>query len=859
MSSPAAVTPASGFDIKPVLPYMHDVAEFKNSLNGLHYRWDQLALLGQITGLGTDITETKHAFKSLSDRLVSNLAEQSVKKILDGLTAKAQVSIDILVRNLFERTADIGFLSTDQAIIDYLDHDSPEESARASLQQRFMAYVRKYSVYQDVILMNSNGYVVNHIEREGFSLIGQLTTAPLFEHTLTSNAAYVETYAACDLSPHGTQELFYSAPVKNSKGHRIGVLCLVFKLQDEMGGIFSKLNGSKSNLLDKRSVILTCDQNHHVIASSNPFQIQAGQQLDLDLTRQQDCLLQIGGVDYLCSAKFSAGYQGYMGPGWVGVCVIPLLGAFQAGDAMNAGITAAESSCLDAYGIFPNSLLEIPSLADGIQRQLNRSVWNGKLGNETDPSSLKNSFSSILLNEITHAGVETQQIFQHSISSLDDTARSRVLQDLSNIAALSCDIMDRNLYELANDCRWWALTPSFRKLLRNASLTASDQTTLKETLEYINGLYTVYTNLILFDAKGTYVCSSQPLPFSETLAQQPWVQHTLQGHGEQLYSVSDFLPSQFYADQHTYIYSASIEADDEKRIVGGIGIVFDAQPQFSAMLYDAVYGLNKENPADIESYLLDRNMQVISNLNTTEKVGDALIWPELRDVLMLLDKGNKHAQLVRRGDYIYAVGAFKSSGYREFKSAEDCYHETVYSVAAKRLMPAEAQHKASKPLSFLTHLKKDASAKKDEVSIACFRVADHWYGIDQSAVKRVTGLRNTTSIPNSSPWIAGMSMDGARLLTLVDLAQTHAKAAAASYYPNQDVIVIELTDRDNLSICVGLIVDELGAIREFPKDWLVPDSALFGLNGQADSMVLKLKDGLIQVISTRQLQSLLDQ
>ena len=71
------------------------------------------------------------------------------------------------------------------------------------------------------------------------------------------------------------------------------------------------------------------------------------------------------------------------------------------------------------------------------------------------------------------------------------------------------DVMDRNLYERANDCRWWALNATFRRVLSTDSISALDQIKCSEILSYINGLYTVYDSLILFDQQGRVVAVSK--------------------------------------------------------------------------------------------------------------------------------------------------------------------------------------------------------------------------------------------------------------------------------------------------------------------------------------------------------------
>ena len=60
--------------------------------------------------------DTKSNFNNLTEELISHLSNETLNKVLKEMDSKAQVAVDIVIRNLFERTADIGFLSTDSFI-----------------------------------------------------------------------------------------------------------------------------------------------------------------------------------------------------------------------------------------------------------------------------------------------------------------------------------------------------------------------------------------------------------------------------------------------------------------------------------------------------------------------------------------------------------------------------------------------------------------------------------------------------------------------------------------------------------------------------------------------------------------------
>src|ERR1700736_3203459 len=149
--------------------YMPAVVGYRERLATLQGAWDSLALLSHLSDDGTNLSNTREAFESLAADLVTHLETETHKKSLLAARARAQVAIDILVRNLFERTADIGFLAANDSIrrfareIPTLRHTAAEDgpaaedaartvvAATRSVQRRLAEYVAKYSIYHNVI------------------------------------------------------------------------------------------------------------------------------------------------------------------------------------------------------------------------------------------------------------------------------------------------------------------------------------------------------------------------------------------------------------------------------------------------------------------------------------------------------------------------------------------------------------------------------------------------------------------------------------------------------------------------------------------------------------------------------------
>jgi hypothetical protein len=122
-----------------IIRHMQGVEDYREGLGNLQGAWDILSLLGQLTGAATEMSKTREAFQRLTGDLLNHLGKETRRKAVADLRAKAQISIDILVRNLFERTADIGFLSADDDIREFLLGNGTRET----LESHFREYVAK--------------------------------------------------------------------------------------------------------------------------------------------------------------------------------------------------------------------------------------------------------------------------------------------------------------------------------------------------------------------------------------------------------------------------------------------------------------------------------------------------------------------------------------------------------------------------------------------------------------------------------------------------------------------------------------------------------------------------------------------
>ena len=786
--------------VRQLLPHMPLIDEYREMLQSLQAVWDNLNLLGQLSGTTAEIGQTREAFASLTGELLNNLAMQTLAKREQEMKARSQVVIDILVRNLFERTADIGFLSTDEVIRQFATN--PGEPA--ALQQRFQEYVRKYSVYEDIVLTDPSGKILARLRQD--SQLERVLDNWVRE-AISTTAPYVESYAASALFPGQGPALIYAYRIKSERGETLGVLALCFRFADEMQRIFQSLA-----MPDDPGVMVLLDDSNQVISSSDPWQVPLGAGFSVAPGSLQR--LRFAGRSYLAFASASKGYQGYPGPGWRGLVMMPVEQAFDIhdDDPIDSHDPALLASVMAGGRAFSEELRAIPEKAEAIQRDLSRAVWNGTVRQATASTAVNSAFSKILLREISRVGMNMRGVFSRSIGNLQSTVISSLLADSQFFAALAIDIMDRNLYERANDCRWWALDSTIRALLHDGTVNGRREG-LERVITYINSLYTVYDNILLFDTTGKVQAVSNPVHVDlvgQTL-DVPWVETCLGLRDSQSYAVSPFVESRLYSGRPTYIYLSAVRNTDGFRVIGGIAIVFDSAPQFSAMLNDA---LPREASGDAVAgsfaLFVDDQARVIAASNDDYRPGQSLsLPPEL-----LKPEAAGCSRLIAFEGQVMAVGASPSAGYREFKGKDDAYRNAVTALVfiplgtydANANLLAQTEEVAMRRPSIANHVA--------VLEIATFHLGVHWLGLPVSTVIEAVELTGATTLANAPKQVYGAMIHRNETLPIYNLhAALGLTEPAERNNIRQQVVVVRGDDGTRF----GILVDRLGEIMEVAK------------------------------------------
>ena len=101
-----------------LLPHMRSVLACERELSELRFTWRLIETTAKMVcpaeakTILPAMASTREAFGRLETELVRALAAENVNKVVLQMRARARAVVDVVVRNLYERTADVGFLAT---------------------------------------------------------------------------------------------------------------------------------------------------------------------------------------------------------------------------------------------------------------------------------------------------------------------------------------------------------------------------------------------------------------------------------------------------------------------------------------------------------------------------------------------------------------------------------------------------------------------------------------------------------------------------------------------------------------------------------------------------------------------------
>lgn len=271
--------------------------------------------------LAEQASRTAASFETaVMDRVEGGIAQS--RNLTDGrLVEMSRSLVQLIVRNLYERTADVRWWATDPAMRGAMCATAEAvPAARIHASSRLETIHRYYSVYRDLVLVDPSGQVVaSAVRRQGAAK--DVSAAPWFRDAM--NGASGDSYAVSrvERAPEydGDHVLTYATAVRDGgerHGKAIGVLGVHFDWERQSRSIVCDEPTLTAEERTRTRVMLLDDQMTCIAASDgrgllSRFPLQSG-------GRKSGAYRSDGATVAFAE---TIGYQEYDGLGWRGVIV----------------------------------------------------------------------------------------------------------------------------------------------------------------------------------------------------------------------------------------------------------------------------------------------------------------------------------------------------------------------------------------------------------------------------------------------------------------------------------------------------------------------------------------------------------
>lgn len=235
----------------------------------------------------------------------------------------ARNAVEIMDRNLYERSCDVRWWATDGAVVDALERPGGDAAAHAS--SRLATILRSYTVYLDLWIADASGRVIaNGRPAQYREVVGtDVSGEEWFREGMRT--ADGDSFAVSDiaLAPRlgNAQVATYSTAIRASgevHGKQLGVLGIFFDWEPQAQAIVDGISLSPDERVHSRVMLL--DSRFRVIASTGKTSF--GQVYPLNPTDAWGHTVRDGRI---IAHGLTPGYETYRGLGWYGCIDSPVV------------------------------------------------------------------------------------------------------------------------------------------------------------------------------------------------------------------------------------------------------------------------------------------------------------------------------------------------------------------------------------------------------------------------------------------------------------------------------------------------------------------------------------------------------
>lgn len=230
-------------------------------------------------------------------------------------------AIELMDRNLYERSCDVRWWATDAAAVDCCTE--PDSRSRAFAARRLNVILNAYTVYLDIWLCDTRGRVLANGRPSDYRVNDiDVSQMPWFRDALATRSGDEFVCANVERNEHlgGAPVATYAAAVRanaEARGNPIGVIGIHFNWEPQARAILQGLRLSPEERADTRAMLI--DGRGRILASSDGAEELDGHFLLRHDGRSQGCYRDDRGAKV--GFALTPGYETYEGMGWYGCLV----------------------------------------------------------------------------------------------------------------------------------------------------------------------------------------------------------------------------------------------------------------------------------------------------------------------------------------------------------------------------------------------------------------------------------------------------------------------------------------------------------------------------------------------------------
>ncbi|PZA10615.1 methyl-accepting chemotaxis protein [Rhodopseudomonas palustris] len=251
--------------------------------------------------------------------LIESIGDMTRRSHGDRLVDLALNAVELIDRNLYERTCDVRWWATDSAVVDCASEPSPQAFAHAS--ERLGVILSAYTVYLDLWLCGLDGTILANGRPNRFAVAGQNVAGQgWFKEALRLRSG--DDYVAGNVERLAllgdAQVATYCASIcadGRSDGTPLGILAIHFDWEVQAKAIVQGVRVDDPN----RSRVLLLDADRRVIAASDGQGI-LDERFPLPSAHPPSGTY-CDNHGALVGFHLTPGYETYRGLGWYGVIV----------------------------------------------------------------------------------------------------------------------------------------------------------------------------------------------------------------------------------------------------------------------------------------------------------------------------------------------------------------------------------------------------------------------------------------------------------------------------------------------------------------------------------------------------------